>query len=358
MSNRMSRRELLKVSAATGAALVAGSVRPAQSQQKVIKWKGQTRFASTVAPYGPFRQGETGVYSCLKQLTDWIYKRTDGRLMIEWAEPGAIFPPVEGDRATAQGVVQIACGYGGDYVGRIPETDIETGGVFFWEDESQVYECLHKYGLFKAIQKAYDKHNLFWLPLHVDALVGVGTIFPAPNPEVFKGRKIRTVGVWGDYISVLGGTPVAIPWGDVYMGLKLGTVDGWMAGSGTLEELKLKEVAKGFVIHPKIGTAVSNITINKAAYGALPKDIQDILRNEAPHASYFCSTNWHNQNMWVARNAKDKYGIKIYYWSPEDIDRVTKLVVDNIFPKIAKKSPECTEMMEIVKKQMKDYGRL
>jgi hypothetical protein len=33
------------------------------------------------------------------------------------------------------------------------------------------------------------------------------------------------------------------------MGLKLGTIDGWV-GLGTLEELKLKEVVKGIVYHP------------------------------------------------------------------------------------------------------------
>lgn len=358
MLKEMNRRKFLKISAATGATLMATSAKPVLSQPKVIKWKGQTCFPSTVAPYGPFGQGQTGLFAGIKQWSDWLYKRTNGRLAIDWAEPGAIFPITETDRSVAQGVVQISYEYGGYYAGRIPETDIETGGVFFYEDESQYYECLYKYGLFNAMQKAYAKYNLYWLPFHNDAIVGIGTGFPAPNSEAIKGRKIRTVGVWGDYVSVLGGTPVSIPWGDVYMGAKLGTVDGWLAGIASLEELKLKEVAKGYVIHPLVGTASSGIVINKAAYSALPKDIQDILQNEAPHWSYFCSHHWHNQCMWIAKNAKEEYGVKLYYWSPEDIDRVTKLVVDKIFPKMASKSPDCAQMMEIIKKQMKDYGRL
>jgi TRAP-type C4-dicarboxylate transport system substrate-binding protein len=331
---------------------------PALSQQKVIKWKGQTCFPSTVAPYGPFAQGQTGLFSGIKQWSDWLYNRTNGRLAIDWAEPGAIFPITETDKGVAQGVVQISYEYGGYYAGRIPETDIETGGVFFYEDESQYYECLYKYGLFQAMQKAYAKYNLYWLPLHNDAIVGMGTIFPAPTPQSVKGKKLRTVGIWGDYVSLLGGIPVSIPWGDVYMGAKLGTVDGWVAGIASMEELKLKEVTKGYVIHPLIGTASSGVIINKAAYSALPKDIQDILQNEAPHWSYFTSTHWHNQCMWIARNAKEEYGVKLYYWSPEDIDSVTKLVVEKIFPKIASKSPDSARMLEMVKKQMRDYGRI
>lgn len=304
---------------------------PALSQAKTIKWKGQSCFPSTVAPFGPFRQGETGLFAGMRQWSKWLYDRTNGRLTIDWAEPGSIFPTTETDKAIAQGVVQIAYEYGGYYAGRIPETDIETGGVFFFEDESQAYECLHKYGLFQAMQKAYAKYKIYWLPFHNDAIVGIGTRFEAPNPEAIKGKKIRTVGLWGEYVKMLGGTPVSIPWGDVYMGVKLGTVDGWLAGVASLEELKLKEVAKGYVMNPVVSNAMSGILINPAAYNALPKDIQEILQNEAPHVAYFCSTHWHNQCMWTMNNANKEYGVKIYSWSPEDIARITKMAVDTIF---------------------------
>lgn len=358
MLKKMNRRKFLKISAATGIALMASSAKPVLSQPKVMKWKGQTCFPSTVAPYGPYRQGETGLFAGIKQWSEWLARRTGGRLVIDWAEPGAIFPITESDKAVGQGVVQIAYVYGAYYAGRIPETDIETGGLFFWEDSSQYYECLHKYGLFKVLQKVYAKRDIFWLPHHHAAIVGVGTMFPAPTPETIKGKKIRTIGLWGDYIKMLGGTPVSIPWGDVYMGAKLGTVDGWCAGVASLEELKLKEVTKGYVASPIISQAEGGILIHKPTYDALPKDIQEILQNEAPHWTYFTSTHWHNQCLWTLRNAKEEYGVIPYYWSPEDSDRVVKQTAETIYPKIAAKSADCAELMEIVKKQMRDYRRI
>ncbi|MCX5822750.1 MAG: TRAP transporter substrate-binding protein DctP [Deltaproteobacteria bacterium] len=359
MSEKMSRRSFVKnsVVAATGAALMVGTSKPAHSQS-VITWKGQTAFPSTVAPYGPFRQGETGIFGGAKQWTEWLFKRTNGRLKIDWAEPGAIFPLPESDKSIAQGIVQIAHSFGAYYAGRIPETDIEAGGVFFWEDETQAYECLYKYGLFKALQNVYTKHNIFWLPFHTNAIVGIGTNFPAPNAASIKGRKIRTSGIWGDYVEMLGGTPVAIPWGDVYMGAKLGTIDGWIAGIASLEELKLKEVGKGYVVDPYPNSALLNILINKDAYEKLPKDIKDILLYEAPHWSYFCANNWRNQCIWVMNNAMAKYGVKVYRWSPEEKQQLTKMAVNKIFPKIAGKSSACAQMMDIIKRQMKDYGRI
>lgn len=359
MTKKVSRRNFLKtsVAAASGAALMGTPLKPAHSQSK-IKWKGQAFCPSTVSPYGPFKQGETGVFAGIKQWTQWLLKRTNGRLEIDWAEPGAIFPLVEADKAVSQGVVQIAHSYGPYHVGRIPEGDIESGGLFFWEDESQAYECFHKYGLFKVLQNSYAKRNIFWLPFHDDAMAGMGTIFPAPNPASIKGKKIRTVGLWGDYVRMLGGSPVAIPWGDIYMGAKLGTVDGWMGGIGMLEELKLKEVAKGYVMEPQTNSVVLNVLINKDAYEKLPKDIKDILQYEAPHWSYFCSTQWHNQCLWVLNHARDKFGVAIYRWSPEDSKQVIKMAVDTIYPKLAAKSSDCAQMMDIVKRQMKDYGRI
>jgi TRAP-type C4-dicarboxylate transport system substrate-binding protein len=133
-----------------------------------------------------------------------------------------------------------------------------------------------KYG-FKTNVYCYAKRNLYWIPQEFDAIVGIGTTFPAPNPEALKGKKIRTTGLWGEYINVLAATPVSIPWGDVYMAAKLGTVDGWCGGVASLEELKLKEVAKGYVVSPNITLSPGAFLINKRSYDALPKDIQDII---------------------------------------------------------------------------------
>ena len=341
------------------AALALPSLTLAQTPKpKAITWVGQSGFPSTIAPYGPFREGETGFMACIKHWSDWVTWRTNGRLVIEWREPGAVFPVTESDNAVSKNVVQIAVTSGGWYSGRMPETDIESGGIFFWEEESQVYEALHKYGLFQALQKIYAKRNIYWLPYHGGTNVVLGTTFPAPTPEAIKGKKMRTWGVLGDYIAMLGGTPVSLPWGDVYMAAKLGTIDGWAAGVMALNEIKLKEVGKGLVPVPTISKSLSNFLINKRAYDALPKDIQDILQNEAPHWAYVTHTYNINQTLWILRNAQKEYDIKYYYWSQKDIDRVTQMVADKIYPKMAAKSPASAELMAIIEKQMRDYGRI
>ncbi|MFB3895105.1 MAG: hypothetical protein ACE14V_02265 [bacterium] len=60
-----------------------------------------------------------------------------------------------------------------------------------------------------------------------------------------KGKKIRAAGgALSYYVEAIGGTPVPVPYSEVYMAMKLGTVDGFMQGIVDLEDQKLKEVTK------------------------------------------------------------------------------------------------------------------
>jgi TRAP-type C4-dicarboxylate transport system substrate-binding protein len=240
----------------------------------------------------------------------------------------------------------------------MPETDIEGGGVFQWENNQQQYECMTKYGLGEAFQKVYAKRNLIWLPGYADAIIGIGTNFPAPNPSSIKGKKIRTTGMWADYIQLLGGSPINMSWGEMYMAMKLGTIDGYVAGPGVFEDLKMKEVTKGFVYPPLIATAPSGIIINGDAFKALPPDLQELLVRDSGKVIYAGSSNLHNQQDWILKMAVKQYGVKVYAWTPEEIQRITQQTVDEIYPRVAAKSKDCAEMIEIVKKQMRDYGRI
>lgn len=342
--------------------LMAPAITQAQTSKAdkpgVIHWKGQSFAALNPVAFGPFSPQYSGSSAGMRMWTEWLKKASGGRLLIDWAEPGAIFPIAEVDLAVAKNVVQIGFTFGSYYGGRIPETDIETSGVFQWENEAQAFECMHKYGLYRAIQKVYEKHNLKWIPWHSDAIVGIGTNFPAPNPASIKGKKIRAVGMWANYIHMLGGSPVSLNWGEIYMGMKLGTIDGWMAGVATLEDLKLKEVTKGCVYYPRVSLADVNFIINMDAFKALPQDLQDLLDRDTPLISYAMGSYWFNQCTWVLRDSERKYGMKLYAWSEQDVQRLTQRAIDEIYPKIAAKSKDCAELLEIVKKQMRDYGRI
>ena len=325
---------------------------------EVIRWKGQCISASTVAPYGAFKHNQTGSWAMVYEWTEWLKKASGGRLLIDWAEPGAIVANSEIDKAVSKNVVQIAWSYGQYYAGRIPEGIIESGGLFLWETADQYYECLWKYGFAKAMQRVYDKFNIKYLPFPTNAICALGTNFPAPTPEAIAGKKIRAMAMFGDYIHMLKGSPVPTPWGELYMAMKLGTVDGWIAGIGAFEEQKMKEVTTGLVYPPNLSVTNTHMLINMDAFKALPQDLQRILDRDSIYVAYTAASHWNNQCMWVLRNSVEKYGVTIYPWPTKVVDRLTRQAFKEIYPRIAKKSKATAELIEIVKEQMRDYGRL
>ncbi len=329
-----------------------------EAPKEVIRWKGQHNFPTTVAPYGPYPAGLAGCASMALDWKKWIEEASHGRLIVDLAEPGAIFPAFEGVDAVKNRVVDIAFSYPGFFGGKIPEAFVEEGLPFAWQSNAEGEEGLFRYGIHDLIKEAYAEQGIYWMPYQTGAIVGIGTMFPAPNPESVRGKKIRAVGLWGDYVAMLGGSPVNAPWGDMYMGLKLGTFDGWMAGSGALEDQKLKEVTKGFVRHPMVNRAPNSVLINMESYKALPKDLQELIDRDSKHVLYRTSVNWERQCEWVLIDSAKKYGLQVYDWSAEDTARVTKMAVEQIWSKVAEKSPRTAKLVELVKKQMRDYGKL
>ena len=126
-------------------------------------------------------------------------------------------------------------------------------------------------------------------------LHGVGLFFAEPNMLIsrtplrhladFKGKKIRIFA--SDFETVafqrLGMTPLSMTLGDVVPALQEGTIDGAITGIGPIVKLHMIDAAK-------YATAIGqpaifiNVVVNKKWYESLPKDLQQIVDNDAAKA--------------------------------------------------------------------------
>jgi TRAP-type C4-dicarboxylate transport system substrate-binding protein len=325
---------------------------------EVIHWTGQSDLALNEAPFGPFKLGYVGSAGPNRVLNDWLTKATKGRLVIDWADVGAISPPSETLDLVTRGVVQIAHTTGPFHSGKVPEADIACGLILAHPNGWNHWDCLYNYGLYEELKKVYARRNINIFILFQDSIVNLGATFPLDKPEAIKGKKIRALGQYGDFIAALGGVPVALPLAEVYMGLKLGTVDGFVSGMAMLASAKFQEVTKYAVSSPTLSPWTDMIIINMNAFKALPKDLQEIFERDLPYVGFTSAWAFHMQCEWVIANAAKQYRVKFYTWAPEDMKRVTELVVEKVWPKIAAKTPECAKMVEIIKKQLRDYGRI
>jgi TRAP-type transport system periplasmic protein len=105
---------------------------------------------------------------------------------------------------------------------------------------------------------------------------------PIRTPDDVKGMKIRTISspVMVDTINALGATATPMGFGDLYMGLKTGVVDGAENAPDAIWYAKQYEVAKYFSVTNHFRTPVV-VVMNKAKFDALPAEYQEIIMTTA-----------------------------------------------------------------------------
>jgi TRAP-type C4-dicarboxylate transport system substrate-binding protein len=99
---------------------------------------------------------------------------------------------------------------------------------------------------------------------------------PIPNLPAIKGQKWRAGDKWGlRFLENAGAVPVSVPWGDVYMALQTGTIDGCFTNYDGLHMMKFDEVASNLLISKKLWYAMPFIhNVNLDFWNGLPKDVQ------------------------------------------------------------------------------------
>jgi tripartite ATP-independent transporter DctP family solute receptor len=102
------------------------------------------------------------------------------------------------------------------------------------------------------------------------------------TPGDLKGMKIRTIAspVMVDTINALGATATPMGFGDLYLGLKSGIVDGAENAPDAIWYAKHHEVSKYFSITNHFRTPVV-VVMNKAKFDALSPEYKDIITTSA-----------------------------------------------------------------------------
>ena len=244
--------------------LTTGCGKDDGGKDKVFKWKLQSS-------YGP---GDQTWDIQMPMIVDAIEKETNGRIKIKTYTPGSICEPEQAPASVENGMLDCALSTAGDTGQTIPAAYAEQGIPFFWEDQEDMYETYYKYGLLEFLRKHYKEHNIYYGMPVPNGVYSLMTNFPVKKASDLKGRKIRSYSSWGQFVKNLGGSPVNIPGGDIYMAMKLGTVDGCLFTFAELYNAKLSEVTDYVMEQPASGSGFVSFIISKKAWDELPKDLQ------------------------------------------------------------------------------------
>lgn len=142
-------------------------------------------------------------------------------------------------------------------------------------------------GLFKILQTKFEAKNTVLLGLADLGPPAIVSREPVKTPSDLKGKKVRVFSEGlAQAVRAFGGSPVTIPFSDVYSAMQYGTIDAAIIGFQGVDSQRMYEVSK-YVLVPAsyLGTTMMGWAANKQWLQGLPEDDRKALIKSIDQAS-------------------------------------------------------------------------
>lgn len=209
-----------------------------------------------------------------------IVEQSGGQIQIRDFWGGVLLSSKEILTGIGDGVTDIGMVYPGHYPRQLIAHSIFSlfpRGPTDFDDMVWLYR--KAYAKIPALEAELRKANV--LPLMITA--GLPGAFSSTQPLIsfddLQGDKWRAGGKWPlRYLENVGAVPVAVPWGDTYIALQTGTVDGTFANYDGLHMMRFDEVAPHLLVSKELWYATPFLhLVNARKFETLPEETRQAL---------------------------------------------------------------------------------
>jgi TRAP-type mannitol/chloroaromatic compound transport system substrate-binding protein len=177
-----------------------------------------------------------------------------------------------------------------------------------------------------------------------------------------SGLKMRIPGLGGEVLKRAGGTPVNLPGGELFTSLQSGAIDAteWVGPYNDLA-FGLYKAAK-YYYYPGFhepGTTLEAL-INRAAFAALPADLQAIVLNSCKVVNQEMLAEYTARNPVALQTLLEKHGVDMRPY-PDDVIVKLKQLAEEVVSEIAQKDELSRKVFASYKKflqQAKEWSRI
>ena len=202
---------------------------------------------------------------------DALEKSAPGEFDVQINLSGALFKQGTEPAAMARGNLELASISAQDIAKILPEYSIFTAGYLIRDPEHQqkVFNGAIGAEMYKAVAEKMDVQILSVAYLG-SRQVNLREVRTVKTPADLKGVKLRMPGSkeWLFLGEALGATPTPLAFGEVYLGLKTGTIDGQDNPLPSVRAAKFYEVTKQIVMTSHLTDGIF-IAISTKSYNAL-----------------------------------------------------------------------------------------
>ena len=312
------------------------------ADDKVIKWKMQCSNPKGDAAYD--------IHAV--EFAKMVERVSNGKIKVDLFAPGQLVAVPEMVTALSNGMIDAATVYGPLYNGIVPIADVESGLPYSFSSVDQVVELFWdpKYRLVDIIREGWAKKNIHYASPGSCGTYAFMTTYAVNSLQDIKGHKFRGMGSIGKWIRLAGGAPTAIPASEIYMSLKMGTVDGTPFTPMGLETMKLKEVVKYMVLPGVIVSGNVCSLVNKKSWDALPEDLRKKLLDEKEAiSSYRRDGAAYAARDEIGLTAATKVGLKTVTWSDSDMMQARR-IASEIWDEVGSKGASERKAIDLLKR--------
>ncbi len=249
-----------------------------------------------------------------------VKKRTDGRVIITVYDSAILAKITAQYDMVRTGGVEMALILPAYHPGVFPLSDI-VGLPFVCRDAmplSRVVEQLRKDGWF---DKEYADAEIKLL----GHMAGTPYAFFSTDKKIttledMKGMKVRVSGgLEGAALEALGGVPVTVSYGELYLAMQTGVIDVATTSMSGGTGIKLEEITK-YALDVGYSTVLLSVVSNKDVFQKLPEDIQKIMEEVGDLIPEWGGKAYEDAEE-QSRETFRKAGAEVYELSPAEMGR-------------------------------------
>ncbi len=213
----MTLSRLLKIPLGIAVAVaMTGVIATSAGAQKKVKLKMHAAWPGSMVILG----------ESAKRIADWTTELSQGTLVLQHFEPGALVPAYNYWDSLTNGSVKVAFGSPGIHVGKLPALAF-FASMPFGPRAAEYYAWFEFGGGQELLDKLYKRHNL-------KAITPCATLAPETagwfkkeikTLDELNGMKIRFFGYGGKVLTKFGVSPQFLAGGDIYPALERGVID-------------------------------------------------------------------------------------------------------------------------------------
>jgi len=238
----------------------------------------------------------------------------------------------------------------------MPVAMLDYGLPFTFDDGEAWLKFFYEYGFLEFLREDYAKYGVYYAAPAPMARTALMTTFPVETLADLEGKKVREAGLATQVYQEFGLVQTPLPNAEIYMGLKLGTVDAIVY---TLMELKSRSFWEvvDYAVLPSKGAGNVALYFSLESLNALPDDVKALVNEALAEAAPIVAAAYAKDDAPILAEAVADHGVKVVNLSDADAAALRAAAV-KLWDEYGQTSPETAQAVQMIKDFLKQEGLL